>query len=115
MACDWRVCQPVICVDGDFSPSWYEGDEGDNVSFVLPKKGSIYTIRSISPFTFPPETVIAIRLHEIVNPIVEFDDGEVCEIAFWVGRFRPVINAERDLAVFEAILRDVNAREVVEA
>lgn len=98
---DWFVGQKVVCVDAS-------GDlDGFIVSGSL-RKGSIYTIRQLELW----KGTLGVLLEEI-RCIPYPGDSEEC--GFLIKRFRPVINPESDLSVFEAILRGVEKREVVEA
>lgn len=112
---DWhRVGQRVVCINDDFDPLW----RLQNIA--TPIINSIYTIREISLWQYGGgETSVAFRLMEIIQKPERWtgpgDLVQVAEMPFAADRFRPVINPEADLAVFESILRGVNALEPVEA
>jgi hypothetical protein len=55
----------------------------------------------------------ALYLNEIVNAICHFDDGDVGEHPFWIGRFRPVVERKTDtgMAILTKILDDARAKE----
>ena len=102
---DWFVSQPIVCVDGKRYPEFGHGRE------VLPVEKNTYTIREIVP---RKDGSIGFLLNEITNKPNWYVEG-LAEFSFAPRRFRPVINPEADLSVFEAILRGVEKREVVEA
>lgn len=74
----FSVNEKVVCI------KTYKILEVDiEVGNVLPVKGEMYTIRDI----FVQQGDVFFTFHELVNPIVEYEDG-VNEIQFWHGNFR---------------------------
>lgn len=112
---DWhRVGQRIVCIDDDFSSHWSR----ENIS--TPRVNSIYTIREIAVWLYGNgKKAVAFRLTEIIQDPQRWtgpgDLVQFAEIPFAAYRFRPLINHESDLALFEAILDRVNKREVVDA
>ena len=102
---DWRVGMKVVCVDDSLLLPVVGRS-------ALPKRGGVYTIRSI--FKDPFWGNLALHLFEVRNPVCRWDP-QPFESGFGAHRFRPVINPEADLSEFEAILRGVEKREVVDA
>lgn len=95
----FHVGQKVVCVRGYFKP-----DARDYGILNFPKKGCIYAVRDCLMFRFQDANVPAIRLTELKNPICSWTDGDHCEVAFWIGRFRPVIERKTDIAIFTRML-----------
>jgi hypothetical protein len=99
----FRVGQKVVCVD----------DIGDRLNRweTLPVKGAIYTVREVF--------ATSVRLYEIVNQpgFYRRDDGfdTFDELRFMATRFRPIVSRPTSIAVFEEILRKVNAPSEVSA
>lgn len=109
---NWHIGQRVVCVRDDFDSAYCGLD--------LPIKGRAYTVRKTLLFPFREEEAVAILLSEIINDDELFiDDNEIPigygEHPFWAGRFRPVVIPEADIAQFEAILRGVEKRRLVDA
>lgn len=101
---NWHVGQRVVCVDADgLVPSY--GDE------ILPAKGSVYTIRSI---TDAPGGIICFRLAEIVNPVRQYSEGYI-EARFRARRFRPVVSDLTQFALLTSIVDRVGKRAKVRA
>jgi hypothetical protein len=96
----FHIGQVVVCVDASNFP--YERGLGE-----FPVEGGVYTIRNFSAGENKfGETDLALRLAEIVNPILEFEcDGitEMTEVAFLSHRFRPA--KKTSLEVFDAVLK----------
>jgi hypothetical protein len=98
---DWFVGQRVVCVDAS----------GYHHRYILSgslQQGAVYTIREIA-FR---DGDLGVLLEEIVCR--RWCEGNGVEFGFLIGRFRPVVIPEADIAQFEAILRGVEKREVVE-
>ncbi|HYT40721.1 MAG TPA: hypothetical protein VEP90_00115 [Methylomirabilota bacterium] len=94
------VGQKVVCIEDDWN-IYYE----ERVSF--PKKGNIYTIRSMEMIY---DESLGLTFVEIVNPVEIYDDG-FGEAVFAAYCFRPV--KETSIDVFNAILKKVPTRELV--
>lgn len=77
----FKVGQKVVCID-DFD---FDGLRR-KTRIQLPIKGEIYTIRELHSF---PNGDLGLRLCEIVNPVVNYDDGKQ-ECTFNSHGFRPV-------------------------
>jgi hypothetical protein len=73
-------------------------DWSDQGIIGTPKRGVVYTIRSIEPF---PEG-LALRFVEIVNPPMKWSTGFFGEAGYAAEFFRPVV--EGRIAVFRALL-----------
>ena len=86
------IGQVVVCVDARRHPASEDYD-------VYPVEGGVYTIRS---FSVGPDE-LGLRLAEIVNPICDFEDEGIGELAFLSYRFRPA--KETSLEVFDAALK----------
>lgn len=101
---DWYVNQKVVCVDNE--PGGYARRTIDLTKFTFPQCGPAYTIRRIIP-AWP---YAGFLLSEIVNPKWGPREAWFCS-----SRFRPVVIPEADIAQFEAILRGVEKRRLVDA
>lgn len=90
----FRVGQKVVCVDDN--PN---GDSG-----VFPKEGSIYTVSWCSEWYNPisSRALICVRLAEINRPKSRL--GFV--FPYRATRFRPVVERETDISVFQKMLTD---------
>lgn len=92
---DAYVGQRVVCVDGRFGVP-------DRVVSALgcafPKKGTVYTIRSVEAF----EEGIGLTFVELVNPHVA--EHGTCEPTFATAQFKPV--DETCLDIFREMLID---------
>lgn len=76
-----KIGSIVECIDGDFGV--YDVPE---VKF--PEKGEIYTIRAIDEC--PCGCGVFIKVEEIINPIVIFNDGSRDEPLFCMENFREI-------------------------
>jgi hypothetical protein len=85
------VGQVVVCIDDRGFP---EPDEGER----YPKEGGVYTIRAVRPW----KDTVGLLLAEIVNPVFEWESGNVGKIGFLARRFRPAKTTS--LEVFEDML-----------
>ncbi|MBN9007278.1 MAG: hypothetical protein J0H40_17910 [Rhizobiales bacterium] len=90
----FRLGQKVVCiVDSD---RWICGRH------VRPKKGCIYTVRSVLPADHHgPESI---RLYEIVNP----STSAIGEPAYFAAGFRLIEERETDIGFAHEILRKVS-------
>ncbi len=88
----FHIGQVVVCVDARPHPT--AGDIGE-----YPVEGGVYTIRSFSV----GENELGLRLEEIINPMFDFEDEGLGEVAFLSYRFRPA--KETSLEVFDAALK----------
>lgn len=75
-----KVGSLVECIDDNFRTLYYDEK--------CPKKGKIYTIRSIRPSHSLPGSY-AILLEEIINPKQKYNGGFM-EFAFVITRFREI-------------------------
>lgn len=94
----FRVGQKVVCINGEISDREL-ADFYRSEGIVFPRTGTVYTIRQILWL----QEFYAIRLEEIVNPIVEYR-AITLEHAFHVDRFRPVVERKTDISQFKAML-----------
>ena len=90
-----RIGQKVVCIDDDWGPM--PVDMAGHVQ-RWPKKDDVYTVRTID--VEKSTSKVFIRLHEIVNPESDKDR----EAEFWAECFRPVVERETDIAIFEKML-----------
>jgi len=95
--CNFRVGQKVVCINDTWNE--YHAQVVRALDVVLPVKGEIYTIRSI--IVRPHRSDLL--LHEIINPIIEYDIGPA-EQHFNVLRFKPVVERKTDISIFKAML-----------
>jgi len=100
-----RVGAKVVCIE-TFNGKGAMGWE------TLPKKGETYTIRAVDTAI---KGFAGLLLVEIKNAPAIYVKG-FGELAFWIGRFRPVHTLENDLEThFEQYLKtDHRAPEKVE-
>jgi len=94
----FRVGQKVVCVNGKINDREL-ADFYRSEGIVFPSTGRVYTIRQVIWL----ETFYALRLEEIVNPVVEYQTITL-EHAFHVDRFRPVVARKTDISQFRALL-----------
>ena len=105
---DWYVGQKVVCVNDDFSRC----HKKTLITFIFPKKGAVYTVREVVARDYR----IGLRLNEIINQEGYFVRVcRLCELAFIAVRFRPVVEINADISVFNSILDEVNKHEVIDA
>ena len=88
----WHVGMKVVCIR-DAGPETKFGVE------IIPVRGEVYTIRTIEA----SNEGICIRLAEIINPVLPYDDGLV-ECDFHSEGFRPVQTRATDISCFTAML-----------
>jgi hypothetical protein len=97
----FRVGQKVVCVDdtahGQYSPFRPSGKNLEGL-----KKGAVYTIRYVGISL----GVSVVRVNEIKRRYNNIIDGEN---VYASARFRPIVSRPTSIAVFEEILRKVNA------
>ncbi len=93
----FRIGQKVVCVDA----SGFRQRECE----TFPKQGHVYTIREFYDGD-------CIRLDELRNPLIYW--GGTQEAAFYIRRFRPVVERKTDIAIFRTILDDVSKGHVRE-
>lgn len=84
---NFHVGQMVVCVDDRFGGKWRAVITKN--APALPTKGIIYTIREIE-IGWSVARDAYLRLEELTNPAMKWDDGDVSEVAFGAQRFRPV-------------------------
>jgi hypothetical protein len=83
----FRVGEPVVCVDGDFSESL----AGLRLDYDVPEAGEIYVVRAIEPL-WSDRSAWAIRLEEVVNFEHWYSGLGVQMEAHWsANRFRPFL------------------------
>jgi|GEM_PF-5587989 len=109
MSWEFKPGMRVVCIHPYDSPR----EVGIAVRYGVrtPRKGVVYTIREVLLPEKLPEisnTVLPLRLIEIVNPPVRFVNG-VLEPAFPSTRFRPLDESRLD--VFRDLLVDVPKEE----
>lgn len=82
-----KVGQKVVCIDG--APP-----RNGSTTFVLLRlvEGQVYTVRSIH--TEPHLEGYGVRLDELLNPLVIWDDGSELEWSYEATRFRPVVETD---------------------
>lgn len=91
---DWHVGMKVVCVDGS-------NRYASNI--VLPKAGTVYTIRKIVaswPHWLTAKPKPAIWLEEIVRPV----GLHGVEHPYGADRFRPVQTKKTDISIFTVML-----------
>lgn len=91
----FRVGQKVVCVEDDFA----ERNKLCRIPTHYPKTGQVYTIRSF----VSARGRVFVRLIEIINQPEKLL-GNV-EPAFWVERFRPVVETKTDISIFTSMLK----------
>lgn len=104
---NFRVGQKVVCVDDDWSRlSQVHRCCAPN----RPSRGNTYTIRAMSYVVDGRQTVL---LEEIKNGIVEWKApwGKQ-EPAFYIGRFRPLVEKKTDISIFTEMLK-TKQRELI--
>lgn len=103
-----KVGDKVVCVDDDFTTHKINDPNFHLMFKQLPVKDEVYTVRSIDS--------VAIRLNEVVNPIVPINLGDRSnpiwiedEPAFHISRFAPLLNNRDELTdnVLNGILKDI--------
>lgn len=107
----FRVGQKVVCIDDSSTdPAIRASLQRDGM--VWPIKGTIYTVRWIGCWHFRDQYHPAVRLIEIVNPIIAWSDGTADELAFISSRFRPLIErrSQTDISFALDILDKVNGK-----
>src|SRR6266566_2740334 len=96
------VGQQVYCIRDDWEI--YEDE-------ISPKKGNIYTIRSMEMINdYEYGECLGLRFKEIVNPVLTYTDG-IGEAIFHALCFRPI--KETSIDVFKAILKKIPTQELV--
>lgn len=101
---DWYVGQKVVFVPGRQQSNSHHGE-------ILPVAGEIYTILAIVPYA----VFVGFLLEEIVNPPIDYGEWGVGECDFNERVFRPIVNQDADISVFERLLDPLKSREVVNA
>ena len=101
----FRVNQKVVCVDDRFGKRWHQRG-----ILQRPIKGRVYTVRDVGIYNFAVGPMPSLRLEEIINPIIDWDDGDTSEIAFHAGRFRPAVERKTDISFAHEILRKASKR-----
>jgi hypothetical protein len=83
---------------------------------IYPVFGVVYTIREIVDGICGGEDVIAIRLNEITNTVLNYPHGK-CEVAFPCDQFLPVQtrSTETGMSILKSILNGADIKEGVEA
>ena len=77
-----RVGSLVVCVDDVFESEYFDMVKSKGIMF--PVKGAVYKVRSFDNVN----NIHAIRVEEIVNRNIIFNDGLVYEQSFKISRFR---------------------------
>lgn len=97
--------QKVICVGGDCSAQkrrwWREWARGWGVTIA--KRSVTYTVRQVR---LAKDGTQRIRLMEILNPIVRFKDAPDQEPWFIGWHFKPLVERQTDISVFEGMLAE---------
>lgn len=101
----FRIGQKVVCIDDSHHHPFIGW-------FVLPKKDSVYTIRSF--YECPLTKKIGLRFYEIKNKEFSFVDG-YAEPAFDKDGFRPLVTKETDISIFTEILHKAGNNTPVDA
>ncbi len=94
---DYYAGQRVVCIDDE----WSHREEQERYGLTMPKKGTVYTVRTIGPSLTTETDELYIRLAEISNPVIS-RHGATAEPHFNVNMFRPL--AEKRIDVFRAML-----------
>lgn len=106
------VRQKVVCIGTDGSPRIDWDAWAALYKVVRPVRGSIYTVRDTR---IGSEGRQFIRLVEIVNPPAKFSDAPDQEPWWWAEAFRPLVERETDISVFQEILRKATRKRSVDA
>lgn len=77
------------------------------ITLTLPIRGSIYTVRELSP------KGKYIRLHEIINKPSILRRGGLIEGGFHINCFRPINIRDTDITVFRDIVAPYSTKELV--
>lgn len=78
----------VECINDDFSNADRRSlNAMRTLGVKFPEKGTIYTVRAILTAWYPDKTD-GVRLEELTNPTLHYDDGTSEEPAFGIDRFR---------------------------
>lgn len=109
MECKFQVNDRVVCINARY---YYQEavDELLQNGFVFPQYGEVYTVREIVHYRFYDfggwVYDIGVYLKELVNPIFEWEDGEVGELPFVHYRFKPLEFKKRktEIEVFNKLL-----------
>lgn len=108
----FRIGQKVVCVDDAFGSDWRSRWE-DAGAKTFPVKDGIYTVRAMVSRSCGR---LGLRFYEIVNPEAKcWHDGQrvVAEIVFNSHYFRPLVDRETDITVFEQLLPPVRVPELL--
>ena len=99
----FRVGQKVVCIGGDGTPKpiGYWKSWAREWGITLATRGNIYTIRCVRVAADGTQRV---RLIEIVNPIIEFNNAPSQEMWFWASHFRPIVERKTDISIFTKML-----------
>lgn len=101
MECKFHVGQKVVLARMAKNAEGHRKfSESRGYAVTYPELGRIYTVREI----FLHETgAVAMRLVEIVNPVVQYKNGEK-ELCFDAANFRPIVERKTDISIFKAML-----------
>lgn len=94
----WYCGMKVVLVDDQ----WVHFKANTMRGNSYPTVGGVYIIRDIGMVGLDGE--VALRLAEIQNPVLQWPDGYVMELAFAARRFRPVQTRPTSIAIFQRIL-----------
>ena len=102
----FHIGQKVVCVNDHYTPgSWDRGRPN------LARAGVVYTVRTVCMWPYANAPMLAITLHEVINPVLLWDTGHTLEYAFAAHRFRPVVEKKTDAGM--AILKEILERETI--
>ena len=98
-----RVGMKVVCVK-EHDPDIRR--EMASFGVAAPVLRHVYTIRAVRSICGGPDVL----LEEIVNPVLQYNDGLRTEQGFSVDRFRPVTERKTDISIFTAMLHTQRVR-----
>jgi|HubBroStandDraft_4_1064222.scaffolds.fasta_scaffold00045_66 hypothetical protein len=108
----FQIGQKVVCVDDSTTDAAGRASLQSR-GMIWPSKGLVYVVRWVGHWHFNDGPLLAVRVAEIINPVVTWADGDADELAFLASRFRPLIERKTDISIFTEIL-DTERRKVPE-
>lgn len=109
---DWHVGMKVVCVgcEGTPKPKGFWQAWQKHWGIIKPQRREAYTIRDMR---MGSDGDLRVRLVEIVNPVIEYNDAPPQEPWFFGRAFRPVQTRKTDISVFQQLLAPskIKARE----
>lgn len=98
--CNLVVGQRVVFFGKGSYPTFETAYSAAGLIFCAPKRGHIYTVRTISA---EESGVVGIRLQEIINAHLPPPyPTEECQ--FWHGEYVPVVENKTDISIFKKML-----------